>query len=51
MDNAGIMPQCTGGSSTLIAFAKRNIQYPKDFNDGEDVTVKIKFVISYDGQA
>lgn len=42
LDVAEIMPQYPEGIKAVIAFLKRNIQSPKDFNDSEEVTVKNK---------
>lgn len=50
LENAEVMPQYPGGISALLAFLKKNIKAPADIDDGEIVTVKIKFVISYEGK-
>jgi len=50
LDNADIMPQYPGGTKALLAFLKKNIHAPEDIEEGEDATVKIKFVIDYDGK-
>jgi protein TonB len=46
---AEIMPQYPGGIQALLTFLKKNIQSPGDVEEGEDVTVKIEFVVNYDG--
>ena len=46
---AEIMPQYPGGIKALLAFLKKNIHSPADVEEGEDVSVKIKFVVNYSG--
>ncbi|MEO8109541.1 MAG: energy transducer TonB [Ginsengibacter sp.] len=50
VETADIMPQYPGGIKALLAFLKNNIHAPADVDQGEVVTVKIKFVINYDGR-
>jgi TonB family protein len=45
---AEIMPQYPGGIGTLLSFPKKYIHAPKSA-EGEDVTVKIEFMVNYDG--
>ena len=47
---AEIMPQYPGGIKALLAFLKKNIHSPADVEDGEEVSVKIKFVVNYSGR-
>lgn len=50
VETADIMPQYPGGINALLAFLKKNIHAPADIDEGEVVTVKIKFVINYSGK-
>ena len=49
LEEAEIMPQYPGGIKALLAFLKKNINSPADVEEGEDVSVKIKFVVNYRG--
>ncbi len=46
---ADVMPQYPGGIKELIRYLKKNLVAPKDIDEGEEIDVKIKFVVSYDG--
>ncbi len=46
---AEVMPSYPGGMAALIEFLKKNLKAPEDVNEGEIVSVKIKFVVGYDG--
>lgn len=46
---AEIMPQYPGGIRALLSFLKKNIQPPIGAEQGEDVSVKIEFIVNYDG--
>ncbi len=48
--NAEIMPAYPGGMDALRKFLERNLQNPKDLEAGEMVSVKIKFIVGYDGK-
>jgi protein TonB len=48
LDGADVMPQYPGGIKALLEFLKKNIHSPEDVED--DVAVKIKFVVNYNGQ-
>ena len=50
LDNPDIMPQYPGGIKALLDFLKNNIHSPEEIEDAEDVSVKIKFVVNYDGK-
>jgi len=50
LGEAEIMPQYPGGTKALLAFLKKNIHSPGDVEEGEDVSVKIKFVVNYNGK-
>ena len=42
------MPQYPGGVHALLSFLKKNIHSPY-IEEGEDISVKIEFVVNYDG--
>lgn len=48
--NAELMPSYPGGLAALRKFLERNLQTPKDMEDGEEVDVRIRFVVGYDGK-
>jgi periplasmic protein TonB len=48
-DFAEVMPTYPGGMEALRNFLQKNLQNPEDIEDGQTVTVKIKFVVGYDG--
>ena len=43
-----IMPQFPGGMEKLLVFLRNNLRSPKDLDD-QEVSVKVKFVVSFDG--
>ncbi len=45
-----IMPSYPGGMEALRKFLQRNLQNPKDMEEGELVSVRIKFVVGYNGK-
>lgn len=47
--NVDIMPAFPGGNDALIRFLQRNLRNPRDLEDGEMISVKIMFVVGYDG--
>jgi protein TonB len=49
-ETAEIMPSFPGGMDGLKRFLQRNLTNPKDMEDGEMVSVKMKFVVGYDGK-
>ncbi len=49
LEEAEIMPQYPGGIKALLAFLKKNLHSPADVEEGEEVSVKIKFVVNYRG--
>lgn len=49
IEAADIQPQFPGGINALRNFLERNLQNPKDLEDGETVAVKVKFIVGYDG--
>jgi len=50
VEEAEIMPQYPGGIKALLAFLKENLHSPGDVEEGEDVSVRIKFVVNYNGK-
>jgi periplasmic protein TonB len=48
---AEIMPQYPGGIKALLAYLKKNLKVPEgEIEEGEEVSVKVKFVVNYNGQ-
>ncbi len=45
-----VMPAYPGGMEALIKFLKRNLTNPRDLEEGEVVSVKVKFVVGYNGK-
>jgi protein TonB len=45
-----IMPSYPGGINALRKFLERNLINPRDMEEGETVSVKIRFVVGYDGK-
>lgn len=50
VDNPEIMPAYPGGMDALRKFLVRNLNNPRDLEEGEVISVKIKFVVGYDGK-
>ena len=50
VNNADIMPSYPGGIEALKRFLQRNLINPKEMEEGEAVSVKVKFVVGYDGK-
>jgi periplasmic protein TonB len=44
-----IMPAYPGGMEALRKFLQRNLTNPKEMEEGEEVSVKVQFVVDYDG--
>lgn len=49
LEVAEVMPAFPGGMDKLRQFLERNLQTPEGMESGETVTVKMKFVVGYDG--
>lgn len=45
-----VMPQYPGGLKELLAFLKRNLNAPHEIEEGKEISVRIKFVVNYNGQ-
>jgi periplasmic protein TonB len=50
VDNADVQPEFPGGMNKLRTFLQNNLTNPKDMEEGEMVSVKVKFVVGYDGK-
>jgi len=49
-NEAEVMPSYPGGMDALRKFLQRNLTNPKEMEEGEEVSVKVKFVVGYDGK-
>lgn len=49
LEIAEIMPQYPGGLAALLSFLKKNLHSPADVQDGEEISVKVEFVVNYNG--
>jgi protein TonB len=47
---AEVMPSYPGGMAALKRFLERNLENPQDLEEGQIVTVKIRFIVGYDGK-
>ncbi|MEX1201694.1 MAG: energy transducer TonB [Ferruginibacter sp.] len=47
---AEVMPSYPGGMEALKRFLERNLQNPQDLSEGEVVSVRIRFIVGYDGK-
>ena len=45
-----IKPTFPGGEEALIKFLKKNLETPYDMENGETISVRVKFVVGYDGK-
>jgi protein TonB len=45
-----IMPSYPGGMDALRKFLERNLENPKEMEEDEEVSVKVKFVVAIDGK-
>jgi len=50
LDFAEVMPSYPGGMDALKRFLQRNLTNPRDLEENEIVSVKMKFVVGYDGK-
>jgi protein TonB len=46
---AEVMPAFPGGKNALQKFLEKNLKSPADIEEGDFVSVKIKFIVGYDG--
>jgi periplasmic protein TonB len=47
---ADIMPQYPDGLKALLNFLKKNLHTPEDIEEGNEISVKVKFVVNYTGE-
>ena len=50
LEGADVMPAYPGGMQALTKFLQKNLVNPEDVEDGQKVSVKIKFIVGYDGK-
>ena len=50
LNTAEVMPAYPGGMDALRKFLEKNLTNPQDLSEGETISVKIKFVVGYDGK-
>jgi periplasmic protein TonB len=50
IDNPDVEPSYPGGINALRTFLRRNLTNPGDLEEGEQVSVQIKFIVGYDGK-
>lgn len=49
-ENPEIMPQFPGGLAALRKFLERHLSNPRDLAEGELISVKVRFVVGFDGK-
>jgi periplasmic protein TonB len=49
MASPEVMPSFPGGMEALRKFLQKNLQNPQDLDEGQIISVKVKFVVGYDG--
>jgi protein TonB len=47
---AEVMPSYPGGMEALKKFLERNLNNPQDLEEGQMISVKIRFIVGYDGK-
>lgn len=47
---AEVMPSFPGGVDALHAFLQKNLENPDELKEGQSVSVRIRFVVGYDGK-
>ena len=50
INNPDVMPSYPGGMDALRRFLERNLHNPKEMEEGEAVSVSVKFIVGYDGK-
>jgi periplasmic protein TonB len=50
VENPEVEPSYPGGINALRIFLQRNLTNPRDLEEGEQVSVQIKFIVGYDGK-
>ena len=46
---AEVMPSYPGGMEALKKFLEKNLKNPQDIEEGQNIKVKIRFIVGYDG--
>ena len=46
---AEVMPDYPGGMQALRKFLEKNLKNPQDLQEGENIKVRIRFIVGYDG--
>ncbi|MGF2414036.1 energy transducer TonB [Ferruginibacter sp.] len=49
-ETAEVMPAYPGGMNALVKFLQKNLTNPRDMEEGENASVKMRFVVGYDGK-
>lgn len=50
IENPDVAPAYPGGMDALRKFLERHLTNPRDMEEGETVSVKVRFVVGYDGR-
>jgi len=50
VETAEVMPTYPGGIKALLAFLRKNLRAPEEIADGNEISVKIKFIVNYNGR-
>ena len=50
LNGAEVMPEFPGGMSALRKFLERNLMNPRELENDERITVKVQFVVGFDGK-
>ena len=50
LDDVDMPPSYPGGMDALRKFLERNLHNPRDMQEGESVSVRVKFVVDYSGK-
>lgn len=45
-----VLPEYPGGINELMKFLKRNLNTPRELEDGEEIAVKVRFIVNYNGE-
>jgi protein TonB len=50
LEAAEVMPAYPGGVTALRKFLEKNLNSPEDLEEGNIITVRVKFIVGYDGK-
>ncbi len=50
LETAEVMPSYPGGMEALRKFLERNLTNPRDLDEGEEISVKMRFVVGFNGK-